>query len=367
VKVLLLTTHLDIGGISNYTIWLAKGLKEEGHEVIVASGGGELLSELAEKGIRHFKINIKIKNELSPSLFKTTLNLLGIIKKEEVAIIHAQTRLAQVIAHHISKLSKVPYITTCHGVYKKRLFRRIFPCWGQRVIAISEPVRAHLVNCFKVPKQRIRLIHNGLEVARFCRHYTAEQRRDNRQHYGLNGKSKVIGNVARLVSVKGQEYLLYAAKEILKVRPKTQFLIVGDGRDRQKLIDLTRKLKIADNVFFTGTLREINRVLSVMDIFAFPAFWQEGFGLSILEAMAAGLPVVASNVGGIYTLVKNKRNGLLVPPRDVPSLVNALLRLLDDKSLVTRMGEEGRKRAIEKFSLDKVVKQIMDVYKEVVH
>ncbi|MEA3560217.1 MAG: glycosyltransferase family 4 protein, partial [Candidatus Omnitrophota bacterium] len=284
-----------------------------------------------------------------------------------ITIIHAQTRVSQVAAHHVSRLTNVPYVTTCHGLYKKRLFRSIFPCWGQKVIAISETVRVHLVNCFKVPKNKVKLIHNGLDIAAFSRHYTAEEKRDIRQCYGLRDKGRVVGNIARLVNVKGQCYLLHAAKEILKVRPKTQFLFVGDGKDRQKLIDLSRKLDITGNVFFIGALKEIKPALSIMDIFAFPVIWQEGFGISVLEAMTTGLPVIASDVGGIYTLVKNQKNGLLISPKDIPSLINALLRLLDDKKLAVKMGKEGRQLAAKKFSLDKVVKGITNVYKEVVH
>ena len=365
MKILLLTSHLEIGGISNYTVWLAEGLRQEGHDVLVASGGGELTEDLKQNGIIHFKVNIKIKNEISPVLFRTVSDLLKIVKREGIEIVHSQTRVSQVAAHYISKLTGVPYVTTCHGLYKRRLFRRIFPCWGQRVIAISEPVREHLVNDFNVPKQKVRLIHNGLDIERFSRSYTPKEKRDIKQRCGLKDKGKIVGNIARLVSVKGQNYLLYAAREILKVRPKTQFLIIGDGETKQELINLTEKLEINDSVFFTGALKEVGQVLSIMDIFAFPAVWQEGFGLSVLEAMTAGLPVVASNVGGIYTLVKDKRNGLLVPPRDVPGLVDALLRLLDDKNLAVKMGEEGRYLAAKKFSLGKVVRQIADVYREI--
>lgn len=365
MNILLLTTHLDIGGISNYTIWLAEALKKKEHRVIVASSGGELLTELNEKNIPHFKVNIRTKKEISPLLFRAGSVLVELVNKKNIDLIHSQTRITQLLAHHVSRLTKIPHVTTCHGLYKKRLIRRIFPCWGDKVIAISEPVRENLVNYFKLPKDKVRLVHNGLDAGLFSGHYSKEEKEKIKRDYGLKEKGKVVGNIARLVKVKGQEYILHAAKEILKVRPRTQFLIVGGGEEKDRLINLAKRLDITANVFFTGSLKKVEDVLAIMDIFAFPAFWQEGFGLSILEAMVTGLPVVASNVGGVYTLVKDNKTGFLVPPKDVPSLIHALLRLLDDKKLASQMGRAGRELAVQGFSLDKVVSQIVDVYEEV--
>ncbi len=365
MNILLLTTHLDIGGISNYTVWLAEALNKKEHRVIVASSGGELLTELNKKNIPHFKVNIRTKKEISPLLLRAGSVLVELVNKKNIDLIHAQTRITQLLAYHVSRLTKIPYVTTCHGLYKKRLIRRIFPCWGDRVIAISEPVRENLVNYFKLPKDRVRLVHNGLDADRFSRHYSKEEKEKIKRDYGLKEKGKVVGNIARLVKVKGQEYILCAAKEILKVRPRTQFLIVGGGEEKDQLIKLAKRLDITANVFFTGPLKKVEDVLAIMDIFVFPAFWQEGFGLSILEAMVSGLPIVASNVGGIYTLVKDDKTGFLVPPKDVPGLIDALLRLLDDKKLASQMGRAGRELAVQDFPLDKVVSQIVDVYKEV--
>ena len=365
MNILLLTTHLDIGGISNYTIWLAEALKKNNHRVIVASSGGELLTELNKENISHFKVNIRTKKEISPLLLRARSVLAKLVNKENIELIHAQTRITQLLAHHVSKLVKIPYVTTCHGFYKKRLTRRIFPCWGDKVIAISEPVRENLVNYFKLPKDKVRLVHNGLDAGRFSRHYSKEEKEKIKRDYGLKEKGKVVGNIARLVKVKGQEYILHAAKEILKVRPRTQFLIVGGGKEKDRLVDLAKRLDITASVFFTGSLKKVEDVLAIMDIFVFPAFWQEGFGLSILEAMVSGLPVVASNVGGVYTLVKDNKTGFLVPAKDVSSLIDALLRLLDDKKLAFQMGHTGRELAVRDFSLDKVVSQIVDIYKEV--
>ena len=364
MNVLLMTTHLDIGGISSYTIWLAEALSAKGHRVMIASSGGELVTELGKKNIPHFRVDIRTKREVNPLLFRAGSVLAELVNKKNIDLLHAQTRITQLVAHRVSRLTKIPYVSTCHGLYKKRLGRRIFPCWGDRVIAISEPVRENLVNYFKVSKDRVRLIHNGLDPICFSKDYSRDEKEKIKKNYGLKEKGKIIGNVARLVKVKGQEYILHAAKQILKVRPRTQFLIVGGGEEKQRLVNLAKRLNVTANIYFTGPLKRVEDVLAIMDIFVFPAFWQEGFGLSILEAMVSGLPIVASNVGGIYTLVKDNKTGFLIPPRDVSGLIDALLRLLDDEKLAVQMGRTGRDLAIREFSLDKVASQILDVYRE---
>jgi len=128
MRILLLTTHLNIGGISTYTISLAKALRLKGHEVFVASNGGMLLPELTAAGISHIKIAILTKSELSPKVFKAILAISKITKRLDIDVIHSQTRITQVIGFFVSKLCRVPFVTTCHGFFNKNVGRVILPC-----------------------------------------------------------------------------------------------------------------------------------------------------------------------------------------------------------------------------------------------
>src|SRR3990167_8758884 len=138
MRILLLTTHLNIGGISTYTVSLAKALKKKGHEGFVMSGGGMLMAELAQSGVSHINIDILTKSELSPKVFRAVLEISKIVKRTGIDIIHSQTRVTQVTGFFVSRLCGIPLVTTCHGFFNKNIGRIILPSWGERVIAISD-------------------------------------------------------------------------------------------------------------------------------------------------------------------------------------------------------------------------------------
>ena len=155
MKVLLLSTHLNIGGIGCYIVNLARYLKRRGHEVFVSTSGGDMVDELLKEGIAHIKINLKTKSELSPKLLWALPRLLSLVRDKDIQIIHAHTRVAQVLAYLLSRMLRVPYVTTCHGFFKLRIGRKIFKCWGDKTIAISEAVKRHLISDFNIPSEDV--------------------------------------------------------------------------------------------------------------------------------------------------------------------------------------------------------------------
>ena len=167
MNILYLTNHLNIGGISSYVLTLAAGIKKRGHNVYIASSGGQLLSSFITEGIIYIPIPIKTKSEASYKLLISKFKLLKYIKEKNIEIIHANTRVTQVLSFLIQRYCGRPYVSTCHGFFKKRFFRRIFPCWGNRVIAISESVKEHLIRDFQVKEEDVVVIHNGIDVDRF--------------------------------------------------------------------------------------------------------------------------------------------------------------------------------------------------------
>ncbi len=366
MRILLLTTHLNLGGIGIYALSQAKGLARRGHKVFVASCGGDLVPALQSCGAMHLFINIKTKSAISLKVFLARQKVARIVKEKNIEVIHAHTRVTQVLAHLVSKKTAVPFVTTCHGFFKPRMFRRIFPCWGMRSIAISEAVRAHLVNDLGVKKERVAVVHNGVEMEKFSPdQFSQAQKESFKKDYGLAPDAPVIGTVARLSSVKGQRYLIRAMEKILKAFPDAQLLLVGDGPEKDKLVEQVRQLRIESNVTFAPSTLDTSVPLSIMDVFVLPSVL-EGLGLAIIEAQAMGLPVVASDVGGIYTLVKDGVNGLLVPAEKPESLAEAILNLLNDKNLAAEMGRRAREQARQKFDLKEMVEGIEGVYKEVV-
>ncbi len=361
MNILYLTNHLNIGGISSYVLTLAKGLKAKGHNVYIASSGGDMLNTFMREGINYIPIPIRTKKEISPKILISLFKLLKVIKEDRIDIIHSNTRVTQVLGCLIQRFSGKPHISTCHGFFKKRIFRKIFPCWGYRVIAISESVRDHLRHDFKVKTERIKLIHSGLDVDRF-RAQGTDYREQKKKELGL-GSGPAIGIIARLSEEKGHIYLIEAMKSVLEKVPQAQLLIVGDGRMKAKLVSLTKKLELEDKVTFFSSVTDTMQILSVLDVFVLPSS-KEGLGLSLMEAMAAGLAVIGSNIGGIKSLIKNENVGLLIKPNDSQQLSAAILELLQDDEKRKTLGLNARDFIANNFSAEKMVSETERLYLE---
>ncbi len=365
MNILLLTTHMNLGGIGIYLFSLALGLAQRGHKVVVVSCGGDLVGKLEAAGAKHIRVDLKTKSVLSPKLFKAREQIEKIIKEEKIEIIHAHTRVTQVLAQLIYKKLQTPFITTCHGFFKARLSRKLFPCWGSHCVAVSEAVREHLVNDLRLKKEKVTVVHNGIEIDKFSpEKFNREEKEKIKSEYGLKPKALVIGTVARLSSVKGQKYLIQAMPLVLQECPGAQLILVGDGPEKEYLTKLARELKIERSVIFASSTFDTSRPLAVMDVFVFPSV-MEGLGLAIIEAQSMGLAVVASDVGGIYTLVKDGVNGFLVEPGKYQLLAEKISQLLKRPDLTKQLGACGRKQAQAEFNLDKMCSGIEAVYQKV--
>ncbi len=356
MKILLLTTHLNYGGISSYTFSLAKELTAMGHRVICASSGGDLRETLENSGIEHFHIPIRTKSELSPLLSWCFFKLRGLIRNEGIEIIHAQTRVTQVLGTHLSRSLRVPMVSTCHGFFRRNIGRQIFPAWGEKVIAISEQVKKHLLIDFYVPEQKVALIPNGIDVSSF---------RVSAARLDPHHPDRTVGVIARLSVVKGHVYLIEAMAKVIEEFPDARLFLFGDGKIKYKLVQLAEKLKIQDHILFLPSVSNPAEVLKEIDIFVMPSL-QEGLGLSILEAQACGIPVVASGVGGILSVIKNNVNGILVPPKDTAALAGTILKIMDNKSLAMRLGKKAREDVEENFNLQTMAKNVEQIYRGVI-
>jgi len=289
------------------------------------------------------------------------------LRQEPVDIIHAHTRVGQVVADHISRRLKIPYVTTWHGIYRRRVGRRLWPCTGKITIAISELVHQHLLQDFDVPEKQIRCIYNGVDAA----HYVILPEPASIQAYRkrcqiLDGQP-VIGGIGRLAAgrVKGFDTLLVAAKLVTDHLPDIQVLIVGDGPRRPFLEDITRRLGIQNRVHFSGEAEDIRLPFALMDLFVFTSRWPEAFGLTLVEAMAAGKPAIATKTGAVPEIVRHEVDGLIVPFDDPSSMAEGIVRLLKDRALASRLGRQGQRRVCEAFDLDRMAKEVEAVYREV--
>lgn len=364
MKILHLMTHLDSGGIGRYILSLCAPLKTRGVEVHVASSEGALVPEFREAGACLHLGFPRVKVELDPRLYLSLPRLLELLRKEKIDIMHAHNRASQVLAHWASGLSAVPYVTTCHGFYKRRLGRRIWPAWGARVIAISDDVARHLHEDFHVPPSAVRTVENGVDIDGIRSAVARFSPAEAKAFFGIPEEAMVIGCIARLVKVKGQGDLIQAFKRVKETHSGIHLLLAGDGKDRAYFEALARESGVNSSITFTGNLDEVARALAAIDVFALPATWREAFGLSILEAMAAGKPVIVSDNWALASAFKEKTDALLVPPGDPIRLAEELSRLVSDRVLREKIGKEGAMKASRLYSLDRMADGILRVYKE---
>ena len=363
MNILFLTTHLNAGGITSYLMTLSRGLVKKGHRVLIVSSGGQLGQELDSSGIKHITINIRTKSELDFRIYWALGHLNDILRREKIDLIHAQTRITQVMASWLSWMSKIPYVATCHGFFKPRLSRKIFPCWGNRVIAISAPVQEHLIKDFHVEFPQIALIPNGIDLERFPL-ITALRKQEQRRKFSL-GDEPTVGIIARLSEVKGQDILIAAMKKVVGNFPDAKLLIVGEGGWQSKIEELVKSLRLTDNVRFYSIVNQTADMLSLFDVFAMPSR-QEGLGLSVMEAQSCGVPVVASKVGGLVSLIDDGRTGLLVPPENPNLLAEAILLLLKNKAKAQEMGLRARDFIQKEFSAQSMVDKTFELYQHTI-
>jgi len=363
MKILILTNHLNRGGITTYVISLAQGLKENGHTVKVVSRGGERVFDLEKMNIEHIFLDLFTKSEISPKIFCAKRKLFSILKKEKMDLLHPQTRITRVLAQYIYNKSNIPFVSTAHGFYKKRLAHIVFPYWGKRVIAISKAVKEDLVDRFGLKSEIVKVIYNGIDLDKFIPK-KIEERKELRKKFGLEN-GPVIGIISRIAKIKGHEYLIKAMKIILERYSNAKLLILGEGKGKDYLKKMVKDLRMGENVIFSSLNLDTLSLFSLMDVFVLPSL-EEGLGMVILEAMASNVPVVATEVGGIPEIIRNGENGLLVPPQDYLKLGEAICKILENSELRDKFIYNGRKTVEENFNLKNMVKETEKVYEEII-
>lgn len=355
-----MANHFNTGGITTYLLNLSRALAGKGHHVWVASAGGNCVG-LLDPAVRHMDIDIRVKSEVHPKIWASLPRLVGFIKKEGIDILHANTRVTQVMSWAAGKFTSRPFISTCHGFFKPRLFRRLFPCWGSAAIAISKPVQEHLVKDFHVNPARVRWVANGLDIRQFP-HLDAGARAQRKKEWNA-GAGPIVGIIARLSSVKGIDTLIGIFPRIRQEFAQAQLWIVGQGPEEARLRELTGRLGLQGCVRFESIVNHTAELLPVFDVFVMPSV-QEGLGLSVMEAQAAGVPVAAFAVGGLPDLITDGRTGFLAPPGQAEVLAERVKELLRRPQEAQAMAAAARRQVEDNFSLEQMAAGTIQVYEQ---
>ncbi|MGD0110321.1 MAG: glycosyltransferase [Armatimonadota bacterium] len=253
-----------------------------------------------------------------------------------------------------AKLSRLPTAWWIHSMRDNvGRMNRSLARWTDAVVALSPRHSAFVTEHFGIASCKMEVVQNGVDWAQY---QSDDLREATRLELGLEPEMRVVGTVGGLRPVKGYEVLIRAAAQLLSQQPRVRLVMVGDGEQRQYLAELVRSEGIADRVLFLGARRDVPRLLSAFDVFVLSSH-SEAFPVSALQAMAAGLPVVATDVGCLSEIVQPETTGLLVPPGRPEALSHALGRLVQDRHMSREMGQRGREVVRERFPIQKSVQQ----------
>jgi glycosyltransferase involved in cell wall biosynthesis len=361
IDVLHVIGSLTAGGAERNLCYLAPWMAESkfSYGVCCLTNRGEYAHEIECIGVPVFELGHRTRYTIS-----TILRLRRLLKRRRVKVIHTHLFESGVIGRLAAWLAGVPVVITHeHGkTVWKRWYQRGFEAlamFGTDLrIAVSDDIRAIRMKRELTPGSKIVVVGNAVEPLGYG--LGDAVREAKRTELGLAG-CFVIGTVGRLVTAKSYDLLLRAAEEVCGRRPEVRFIVVGEGPLRKSLTDLREALHLTDKVFFLGSRTDIPELLAAIDLYIITS-QREGLPISLIEAMMAGKPVVATRVGGIPEAVRHNVEGMLVCPGERDGLVHAILGLMDDEAGMRVLGQRARARAIEKYSARAILETLEGIY-----
>ena len=369
IRVLQLITSLERGGAENHLLALLTHRDREAFDVetAVLSGEGELVPVYRAAGIKvHL---LRARSRFDPLALR---RLIALLREGNYDIIHSHLFRADIYAtlavarlgerrpflvstrHNDDRFFLNPFIGIVHYLVSAR---------QDLIIAISDHIARFTISRGVRYPARVRRVYHGIEPP-----LTRELEREGvriRDELGIRRDDFVVGNVGRLAPQKGQRHLIAAMPLLLERVPNAHAIIVGGGDLEEYLRDLSVEFGVTERVHVLGPRRDVPALMHSMDVFAMPSIW-EGFGLVLLEAMAAGRPVVASRVATIPEVVVDGETGILVRAGDPLALADALAHLAAEPELAHRFGDAGRVRLQRNFSVEKMVGDTELLYRELV-
>jgi len=367
IHVLHVVDSLRVGGLESGVVNMINALDSGKfrNSICCLKETGDLQKRLRDPEVQVFQLHQRPGSHLFPRLRR-------LVRQEQIDIIHSNnwgTFFDSVVA---GRLARRPLIIHCiHGLFtedlermkfRRRFIQRMLSRGTHRLYAVADYLRNFYIRTVGVPPGRIGTIYNGVDTEVY-RVRGEDQRRAEKQRLGFSPEEVLIGSVGTLYWIKDPETLLAAAASILRTRQDVNFVWVGDGRLREKLLARAEQLGLGRRVRYLGTRDNVADILSAMDIFVLPSVI-EGLSYSILEAMASGVPVVATRVGGNGELIREGIDGHLVPPGDRSALIDALMHLISDEKARRAMGSKVRQRAVQIFSLQEMVTRYQTMYLE---
>jgi glycosyltransferase involved in cell wall biosynthesis len=355
-----------LGGTETQAVELARRLDPSRYQVTLGClrSEGPLLDRLKESLVKVVEVGMG-RGIDSPSGMLGVLRLARLFRKERIEILHAHDLWSNLVGMAAAMLARVPVTITSqrdlshgewYGTYRRRILR-FFQGRSSIVLTNAKAIRDGLITNDGLPEQKVCVVYNGVDLQRF------QNTKSNRESLfpGSAGK-KLVVLVGNMISkVKGHPDLISAATSIVKLHPETRFVLVGEGAMRSEFEAQAEAAGVKPNFLFLGRRADVPEILACCDIAVLPSL-AEGMPNAVLEYMAAGIPVIASALGGNLEVIEDGVSGLLVPSQHPKALSEALNRLLSDDQLASRVAEAARERVVQRFSFEHLVEEVDALY-----
>ncbi|MEW6201092.1 MAG: glycosyltransferase family 4 protein [bacterium] len=363
MKILLMAPELNVGGVETHVVSLAQGMVGLGHEVMVVSNGGALVPKLKEWNVEHLSMPVHSKSPVT--IRKMAGEIRKVIHARGFDIVHAHSRVPAWIAYFATRGEREVFVVTAHGQYAPHFGSRVM-AWGDRVICVSRVIRNHMVELLDTPPLNTTVIYNAIdvqEVEEIRRHIKPPEQLKG--ELGLPPDAPLIGVIARLTATKGVRHFLEALALLRREMAKLHGLVVGDGPLRNELQETAHSLGLENSVVFSGVRTDVYDILNALDVYVVPSIY-EGFSLGSLEALSCGVPIVATRVGGVPEVLTDGETALLAEPRSGEALAEKVRLMLTQPELRRRLVDAGGRVVREKFSKEKMIASVAEVYQEAI-
>lgn len=379
-------TQLDGGGSARSTVCTVLGHDRHRFRVGLAYGRPRAetgasnvltaveLEEIRQAGVALYEIPTLVRAISPLSDARATLALWRLFSRERPDIVHTHTSKAGTVGRIAAWLARVPAVVhtphghVFYGYFGRamseaiRLVERVLARITDRIVTLTERGALEHVQYRIAGRGKFVTIPSGIRVAEFrsaCGDPIVK-----RKELGLPLDGPLIGTVGRLVPIKGHAWLIRAIPRVLAEFPQACVVFIGDGPLADELRQLANEVGVGRNVVFLGTRQDVPACLAALDLFVFPSL-NEGMGRALIEAMAVGLPVVATGVGGIPDVVVDGESGVLVPPKDAMALADAVRAMLRDPGRRRAYGEAAKRRVDDRFDVEAMVEKLERLYDEV--
>ena len=364
------------GGVERGTLDIAKYISEIGYNSVIVSSGGTMAEKLKHKGVLHYTLPIQKKSLYSYIISRKMFGKM--IREINPSVIHIRSRWPAFCLNSLIKKEKIPLVTTYHGTYNgnnfplKKRYNSVM-VEGDRVIAISDFIRDHILHHFPDSRKRIRTINRGIDTNYFDIKKVTQIRKEKfLKDTAIKENKHIILLPGRLTPWKGQNVAIDAAKIISEKYPGIEFvmLFVGSEQNRAKYFrSLKQKIKdnnLSQKIFLLGSRSDMASIYSLSDVVLSTSVEEEAFGRVSAEASSMSKPIIATNLGGSKNIIKHNQTGWLVSENNPLLLADTIIKVIKkSQNEKDAIGKEARKRIIMEFGLDMMLKKTLEVYKEV--